>query len=178
MRATSSPEMNAIAEKKKLIPTSRILSVKRKVFVNQPKPKKKKSSEQAPVHSSEDDEVDDGDVEYATDDMDIDEEIFAVEPDHSAELNRLPVLGDYVLIELKLRSQSKFYVGQITKMKDDERNYEVKFLRYRKCNTFVEPLVDDKDINMLLENPSVVLGTKRQKSFISFEVDFGNLNIG
>ncbi|KAG5874345.1 hypothetical protein JTB14_006549 [Gonioctena quinquepunctata] len=102
-----------------------------------------KFSEQTPVHSSEGDEEDDGDVEFAdTDnDMDIDKEIFAVEPDHFAELNRLPVLGDYVSNEFKLRSQSKFYVGQITKMKDDEEGYEVKFLRYRKCNTFVEPLV-------------------------------------
>ncbi|KAG5873987.1 hypothetical protein JTB14_031363 [Gonioctena quinquepunctata] len=44
MIATSHLDMRAIAEKKKLIPTSRILSVKRKVFVNQPKPKEKKSS--------------------------------------------------------------------------------------------------------------------------------------
>ncbi|KAG5890492.1 hypothetical protein JTB14_013847 [Gonioctena quinquepunctata] len=99
-------------------------------------------------------------------------------------LNRLPVLGDYVWIELKLRSQSKFYVGQITKMEDDGEDYEVKFPRYQKCNTFVEPLVDDlaavndKGINMLLENPSVVQGTKRQKGFIPFKVDFGNLTIG
>lgn len=184
--ATSTPEMKAIAEKKnKLIPSSRVLSVKRKVFVNQLKPTKKKSSEQAPNHSSEDEE-DDGDVEYADtdEDMDIDEEFFAVEPDHFAELDRPPVLGDYVLIEFKLKSQSKFYVGQIIQMKNYEGDYEVKFLRYRRCNTFVEPVVNDisavndKDIKMLLENPSLVRGTKRQKGFISFKVDFSNLNIG
>ncbi|KAG5894343.1 hypothetical protein JTB14_031904 [Gonioctena quinquepunctata] len=32
-----------------------------------------------------------------------------------------------------LRSQSKFYVGQITKMEDDEGDYDDKFLRYQKC---------------------------------------------
>ncbi|KAG5881286.1 hypothetical protein JTB14_010180 [Gonioctena quinquepunctata] len=62
MIATNTPEMEVIAEKEKLIPTSRILQQK-----------------------EEDDEEDDGDVEYADtdDDMDIDEEIFAVEPDQS-----------------------------------------------------------------------------------------------
>lgn len=117
-------------------------------------------------------------------DMDMDEDWFAVEPDHFVELFRLPVLDDYVLVEFKTRSQSKFYVGRITKMKDDEGDYEVKFLRYRKYNTFVEPPVDDiasvngTDIKMLLENPSVAQCTKRRKSFISFGVDFSNLNIG
>ncbi|KAG5873986.1 hypothetical protein JTB14_031362 [Gonioctena quinquepunctata] len=116
------------------------------------------------------------------DDMEIDEEVLAVEPDHFGELNRLSVSGDYVLIEFKLGNQTKFYVGP--KMRDDEEDYEVNFLQYRKCNTFVEPLVDDiaavndKDIKVLLENPFMVHGTKRRRGFISFKVDFSNLNIG
>lgn len=68
-------------------------------------------------------------------------------------------------------------------MKYGEGDYEVKFLRYRKCNTFVEPPVDDIasvnniDIKMLLENPSVAQGTQKQKGLISFEIetDFSNL---
>jgi len=69
-------------------------------------------------------------------------------------------------------------------MKDDEGDYEVKFLRYRKCNNFVEPPVDDiasvngTDIKMLLGNPSVAQGTQRQKGLISFGIDFNNLNMG
>jgi len=110
MIATSTPEMKAIAEKKKPVLLSMKKAAKRRLFGL----KNKKSAQTRDVDSSEDD---DEDVQYVDtdDDMDMDEDLFAVEPDHFAELFRLPVLDDYVLVEFKTRSQSKFYVGRITR---------------------------------------------------------------
>lgn len=80
----------------------------------------------------------------------------------------------------KTKNQPKFYVSRITKMKGDG-DCEDKFLRYRQCNTFVEPPVDGiasvngTDIKMLLENSSADQGTPR---LISFGINFSNFNIG
>lgn len=94
------------------------------------------------VYSSEDDN------KYAqyigTDDkIDIGEDFFTVESDRFAELFRFPVWDDYGLVELKTRSQSKFYLVRITNINDDKEDYEDKFQRCQKFSTFLESPVDD-----------------------------------
>lgn len=108
MMATSSPEMTAIATKRK--PISQTISeakkdsVKRMLYVTEPKPKKKKYAEKVPVFSSDEEEEDD--VEYVDTYKDMDmEEFLSIKPDRFVEMHRLPVLRDYVLVEFKLKAK-------------------------------------------------------------------------
>lgn len=183
MIATSTPEMTAIANKTQPS-TAKRDTVKRKI-TDYDKNTKKKPKKIEEVQSSSEEEEDVVNYIETDDDLDVDEEIFILNEDKFIDLDRSPITGDYVLVEYKLKCQNtKFYVGLIMKEKDTNRDYEVKFFRIKGHNTFVEPPVPDvsvvaeNSIKMILENPVFAGSTQRQKQFISFGIDFTNINIG
>ena len=88
-----------------------------------------------------------------------------------------PAIGDYVLVEFKTFPK-KYYVGQITKSKDFESDYEISYLRKKPNVTeFFFPEVTDlasvkeKDIRTVLPAPKEC-GSTSQRSSLKFDYDF------
>ena len=94
-----------------------------------------------------------------------------------------PAIDDYVLVEFKTFLK-KYYVGQITKSKDFEGDYEISYMR-KKCNVteFFFPevtnlaLVKEKDIMTVLPAPKECGSTSRQRSSLKFDYDFFFFNV-
>ncbi|XP_025407040.1 uncharacterized protein LOC112680989 [Sipha flava] len=102
------------------------------------------------------------------------------------ELAKEPKEGDYVLVQFKtIKEGTVYYVGKIIKEKDEETDVEISFLRrYKKSfEKFHMPDVPDlasvsvKDVLQILPKPKVVGHTKRQQSYLMFEVDLSNFNL-
>lgn len=116
----------------------------------------------------------------SSDDVDICENL----PSGFEELDREPVEEDFVLVQV-CDKQKYFYVGKVMKQTDKEGDLEISFLRKNQkiLNVFIWPSVPDvasvpnEDIKLLLSAPMRKNGTKRTQSFLSFEVNFFNLNV-
>ncbi len=116
-----------------------------------------------------------------------DDDILPLRPiqyDDFEELDRSPEQGDYILVEFRAK-KATFYIGKVIEGKDSNGDFVASFLRKsdKIVGKFVQPNVLDvasvpeKDIKMILPQPVTLGFTKRQKSLISFEVDFQFINI-
>lgn len=133
---------------------------------------------------STDDEDDDAVINLDDTDDSVDDFVVP-DPTSFEELDREPTIDDYVLVEFSCK-KNLYYIGQVTKEKDNEGDYEVTFLRKCKKSVgtkFVHPAVPDiasictKDIKMILPQPVASGKTKRQQAFLSFEIDFKFMNM-
>lgn len=101
------------------------------------------------------------------------------------EIGRNPVKLEYVLVEFLINKQKVYYAGQILTDINEQNEYDVSFMRKdaQNKNRFVYPNVPDFavvaacDIKMVLPKPQHLGSTSRQKSAISFAVDFSCLHI-
>jgi hypothetical protein len=81
-------------------------------------------------------------------------------------------VDDYVLVEFRISGRKKFYIGTVTKERDIDSDYEVKFFRTssKKMNAFMKPQVEDlaavnqSQIKMILPRP--VLWTNKESDWI------------
>lgn len=101
------------------------------------------------------------------------------------ELDGVPKKHDYVLVEFSTKERKIYYVGKILTDLDENEEYEISFFRKSEKfeNHFVLPvnldmsLIKKTDIKMILPDPTLHGKTKRQQSFLSFGVSFGNLTV-
>lgn len=135
------------------------------------------------LSSSEDDES----AVLSLTEKDWDEDVdgsLALHPSGFEELDREPILGDFVLVHFKTK-KAVFYIGQVAKEKDIENDVEVNFLRksLKDDSHFVFPVVPDvasvslDDIKMILPMPTCLGKTKRLQSSFKFEVNLSLLNM-
>ena len=94
-----------------------------------------------------------------------------------------PAIGDYVLVEF-ITFPKKYYVGEITKNKDFEGDYEISCMRKKRNVTeffFPEETdlasVKEKDIRTVLPAPEEWESTSRQRSLLKFDYDFFFFNV-
>ena len=87
-------------------------------------------------------------------------------------------IGDYVLVEFKTFPK-KYYVGQISKNKNFEDNYEISYMqKKRNVTEFFFPEITDlasvkeKDIRAVLPAPKECGSTTRQRFSLKFHHDF------
>ncbi|GBM44278.1 hypothetical protein AVEN_23333-1 [Araneus ventricosus] len=107
-----------------------------------------------------------------------------IRSDDFEELDRSPEQRGYVLVEFRAK-KAIFYIGKVIEVKDCGGDLVVSFLRKsdKIAGKFVQPNVSDvtsvpeKDIKLILPQPVTLGFNKRQKSLISFEVDFWFINI-
>lgn len=97
--------------------------------------------------------------------------------------------GDYVLVEYLIRGKKHHYVGVVTQPKDDDGDFEVKFLRKSTKHVlsccFVEPTtqeivsVEETSIVGVLPGPSATETntTKRRKGILQFDFSFSDYNM-
>ena len=119
----------------------------------------------------------------STDDVDI----LPSEEEHFPEFDRAKIkMSDFVLVSFSSEHKKKvYYVGKITKDKDEEGDYEISYLRKSRkiAGHFYYPeeedikAVDESSIEMHLINPISYGQTKRQKSYVSFAIHFDNMDI-
>ena len=95
---------------------------------------------------------------------------------------------DYPLVELKDEKYPKhevYYVAKVIKARDEEGDFEVKYLRksfkvqghfYFLPEEEINSL-SESNIKMHLKNPRFYGSTARQKSYVSFGINFESLNI-
>lgn len=174
MIATDTPEKEALSQKK---PKSRVPAQARlsnKSTTRKSKPRKLVFEEE----SSSEDELEFSD--HSSDDLDEDGS-----NEHSGfpSLEEEPKENDYILAEFNT-SPKKYYVGMITKGKDDEEEYEVSYLRKkRRTDQFFFPELQDvaslkhSDIKAILPKPITYGTTKRQNAFLKFAFNFDFLNV-
>ncbi|GBM03452.1 hypothetical protein AVEN_265486-1 [Araneus ventricosus] len=135
------------------------------------------------VSSDEDTNIDERAIVCDESDDDI-LPITLIRSDDFEELDRSPEQGDYVLVKLRAK-KAIFYIVKVIEGKDCDGDFVVSFLMKRNkiVGKFVQPNVRDvasvpeKYIKMILPQPVTLGFTKRQKSLISFEVDFRFINI-
>lgn len=90
-------------------------------------------------------------------------------------------INDFVLVEFSTKKTEVHYVGRIEKLESDE--VCVKFMRKQINETFVFPENDDTaivqryDIIMKLPQPSILGGTSRAVSSLSFSVKLDQYNV-
>ena len=91
-----------------------------------------------------------------------------------------PAISDYVLVEFKTFPR-KYYVGQITKNKDFEGDYEISYCtcgRNAMLQSFIFPGVTDlasvkeKGIRDVLPAPKESGSTSPERSLLKFDYDF------
>ena len=89
-----------------------------------------------------------------------------------------PAIGDYALVEFKTFLR-KCYVGQITKNKDFEGDYEISYMRKKRNVTkfFIPEVIDlasikEKDIRAVLPAPKECGSTSCQRYQSKFDYDF------
>ena len=94
-----------------------------------------------------------------------------------------PAIGDYVLVEFKTFLR-KCYVGQNTKNKNFEGDYEISYMRKKgNVTEFFFPGVTDlasvkkKGIRAVLPAPKESGSTSRQRSLLKFDYDFFFFNV-
>ncbi|KAK4874911.1 hypothetical protein RN001_014271 [Aquatica leii] len=114
--------MTAMANKS-AASTEKREAVKRKLTDFKMKAKKKPKKVED-IESSSEEEVVFSCID-TDDDLDMDEDIFVIEEDKFIDMDRSPIVNDYVLVEYKLKSHNNtFYVGHIMKEKDASKDYE------------------------------------------------------
>ncbi|XP_050508702.1 uncharacterized protein LOC126885927 isoform X1 [Diabrotica virgifera virgifera] len=111
-----------------------------------------------------------------------------IEQENAVELSFTPVeflrVNEFVLVEFT-DNKKFYYVGRVTKEKNDEDEVEISFLRKsaKVARAFSYPLVEDiafvniKDVKLILPNPEKKQGTKRTQSYLIFEMSFSNLDV-
>ena len=91
-------------------------------------------------------------------------------------------VGDYVVVEFAKKCSKCYYVGRVTKERDEEDDVEVEFLR-KKGQCFVKPVVPElssvhvNNLKAVLAEPSVRGTTARTKGELIFNVNFGSIDI-
>lgn len=98
-------------------------------------------------------------------------------------------MDDFILVKFNsevAKTATKYYIGNITKNKDEQNDYEVNCLRkcVKSINKCVYPIISDiasfhmSEIVMVLPKPITIIGqTVRQRSSISFGIDLSHFNI-
>lgn len=111
-----------------------------------------------------------------------------IEQENSIELSFTPVevvkANEFVLVEFTDKKKI-YYVGQVTKEKNDENEVEILFLRksVKVTRAFCYPQVEGiayvniDDVKMILPPPEHKQGTKRTHCFLTFEMSFANLDV-
>ncbi|KAK3932672.1 Tigger transposable element-derived protein 6 [Frankliniella fusca] len=99
----------------------------------------------------------------------------------------LPSEGDYVLVNFKIGKDGKHYVGKIIQEKDEDDDLQISYMRRVLDSNppqFVMPNIPDlnsvhfSDIIAILPKPSYPKkATRRQQSVISFDFNFGTVNL-
>lgn len=172
--ATDTPEKSLFEAKE--TEKQRKISLKKSSLSRKKKPiiSDLSSSEDEVAASSPTEEDSDEDIEWPP----------ALDPSGFEELDREPILGDFVLVLFETKI-AVFYIGQVAKEKDLENDIEINFLRksLKDERHFVFPVVPDvasvslDDIKMILPTPTCLGKTKRLQSSFKFELDFTSLNI-
>lgn len=110
-------------------------------------------------------------------------------PNGFEDLVRSPEIGDFVLVQFKIREKIKktvYYVAVVLRSPvDKNQDVEVQFYRRHTkiANKFVLPEVPDiavvpeSDIKMILPKPNQHGRTKRQVDLISFEISFSSIEV-
>ncbi|KAK9716929.1 hypothetical protein QE152_g24451 [Popillia japonica] len=101
------------------------------------------------------------------------------------ELQSDSVKEDYVLVQFKARGTNVFYVGRVINNVNENNEIEVSFLRKssKLQGNFVTPNIADisfvsiNDVKIILPKPTYFGQTKRQNSYLSFEINFGDLDV-
>lgn len=147
---------------------------------------KKKRKQKEDFSSSEEENLLMEIEENSFDDIDMAELLQSTTPTPNMdELGKDPEEGDFALLKFPLESgdSEAYYVGQILKIKENQE-IEVSCLRKSvKCaNKFVFPIVPDmtvigKDQIVYILKSTVVRGTKRQQSAVTFELNLKNFNV-
>ena len=120
--------------------------------------------------------------DHSSDDVP-EEESIVIDPDTFKVLKSEPKLDNFVLVEFNTASK-KYYIGKITSPKDIAGDFEISYLRRKeKTSQFVYPPVPDiatvamKDIKVVLPEPRSIGKTKRQSSYLYFDVNFDLINV-
>lgn len=102
------------------------------------------------------------------------------------ELKENPKQHDYVLVEFQISEKNIiYYIGKVLTDMDENNDYEISFYRksHKRADTFILPnvldisLVARERIKMKLPEPVLHGATKRQNSYLSFGISFGNLKV-
>lgn len=128
------------------------------------------------------DESDEGAAESETSDEELSSE---KESEDDEELvmqipERDPDPDEYILVEFKTKAKPVYYVGRVIERAGSD--YNVRFLRRATADKFHEPDVSEEamvlksDIKMIL-TPIVGKATKRQSSYVTFSINFSNINV-
>ena len=111
------------------------------------------------------------------------EECMIFDPNAFEVLEREPKLGDFVLVEFDT-APKKYHIGILISAKDLTGDFEISYLRRKeKTSQFVYPQVPDiasvaiKDIKVVLPEPRSSGKTKRQRSYLYFDVNFDLMNV-
>ena len=101
--------------------------------------------------------------------------------------NKIPEPGDYVLVEYEGKYKKRHYIGVITQPKDEEGDFEVKFLRKSAKHVmsccFVEPYteeinsVEESSILGVLPHPTSTNTTKRRRGIMQFDINLNDYNM-
>ena len=120
--------------------------------------------------------------DHSSDDVP-EEESIVIDPDTFKVLKSELKLDNFVLVEFNTASK-KYYIGKITSPKDIAGDFEISYLRRKeKTSQFVYPPVPDiatvamKDIKVVLPEPRSIGKTKRQSSYLYFDVNFDLINV-
>lgn len=173
-------ETNNKKEKKKKTPDAQSFDLRSPVLQS----RKRKHNE----NTGSDTEGEEGNCEtYVLNDSDTDCDEWIPEPvpTEFSDLNRRPEVNDFVLVQFKKPKNIIYYIGKILAIADEDDSFEISY--YRKKNRFtqqfitpLEPdlaLVSLSDIKIILPPPILTGATKRQNSYISFEVNLSNFNV-
>lgn len=143
--------------------------------------KKKKTVPRTIVFETSDEENQDSEL-----DDPLEEEVENVPAQSSAKI-LLPSEGDYVLVNFKIGKDGKHYVGKIIQEKDEDDDLQISYMRRVLDSNppqFVMPNIPDlnsvcvRDIIAILPKPSYPKkATRRQQSVISFDFNFGTVNL-
>lgn len=173
--ATDTPEKEEIKSYKKAIKRKKEHKAKDKKYVR--KVLKSDSEEDGEVVLDDDSADDSNWLDDEENQENIITEDLLVNP-----LTELPREGQYVVVQLSSKKQRVFYVAKVLEERNNELEFYVSYLRYRK-GQFTMPnapdlaYVKDDNIKMILPNPTLKGSTARQQSYLTFGVNLNGLNI-
>ncbi|XP_026331553.1 uncharacterized protein LOC113238919 [Hyposmocoma kahamanoa] len=173
--ATDTPEKEEIKSYKKAIKRKKERKAKGKKYVR--KVLKSDSEEDGEVMLGDDSADDDNWLDDEENQENIITEELLVNP-----LTELPREGQYVVVQFASKKQQVFYVAKVLEERNNELEFYVSYLRYRK-GQFTMPnapdlaYVKEDNIKMILPNPTLNGSTARQQSYLTFGVNLNGLNI-
>lgn len=91
-------------------------------------------------------------------------------------------VDDYVVVEFAKKTRLSYFIGRVTKEKDEDDDVEIDFYR-RKGGYFIKPTVQDlsvvhiDNIKAILPMPNVRGSTNRTKGELVFTTNFGDINL-